>query len=81
MLGRVDALIFTGGIGENAPNSRSKICGDLSVLGIDIDHDLNYAISCEARCIDAKGAVIRTFVIPTNEELEIANETKRLITK
>jgi acetate kinase len=81
VLGRVDALIFTGGIGENAPNSRSKICGDLSVLGIDIDHDLNYAISCEARCIDAKGAVIRTFVIPTNEELEIANETKRLITK
>ena len=81
VLGRVDALIFTGGIGENAPNSRSKICGDLSVLGIDIDHDLNYARSCEARCIDAKGAVIRTFVIPTNEELEIANETKRLITK
>lgn len=79
VLGRVNALIFTGGIGENAPNSRSKICGDLAVLGINIDDELNYAKSCEPRCIDAKGAVINTLVIPTNEELEIALETKRLI--
>ena len=81
VLGRVDALIFTGGIGENAPYSREKICGELKHLGINIDHELNFAKTSGARCIDAKEAVIKTMIIPTNEELEIALETKRIIEK
>ena len=79
VLGRVDALIFTGGIGENAPNTRQKICDDLKHLGIHVNHDLNFSKERGERCLDDKNAKIKPFVIPTNEELEIAIETMRVI--
>ena len=79
VLGHVDALIFTGGIGENAPNTRQKICDDLKHLGIHVNHDLNFSKERGERCLDDKNAKIKTFVIPTNEELEIAIETMRVI--
>ena len=79
ILGRVDALIFTGGIGENAPNTRQKICDDLKHLGIHINHDLNFQDMRGERCIDGDDAKIKTLIIPTNEELEIAIETARVI--
>ena len=79
ILGRVDALIFTGGIGENAPNTRQKICDDLKHLGIHINHELNFKDMRGERCIDENGAKIKTLIIPTNEELEIAIETARVI--
>ena len=79
ILGRVDALIFTGGIGENAPNTRQKICDELKHLGIHINHDLNFQDMRGKRCIDGDDAMIKTLIIPTNEELEIAIETARVI--
>ncbi len=79
ILGRVDALIFTGGIGENAPNTRQKICDELKHLGIHINHDLNFQDMRGERCIDGDDAMIKTLIIPTNEELEIAIETARVI--
>lgn len=79
VLGRVDALIFTGGIGENAPNTRQKICDELKHLGIHINHDLNFQDLRGERCIDVDDAKIKTLIIPTNEELEIAIETARVI--
>ncbi|WP_462106705.1 acetate kinase [Campylobacter concisus] len=79
VLGRVDALIFTGGIGENAPNTRQKICDELKHLGIHINHDLNFQDLRGERCIDGDDAKIKTLIIPTNEELEIAIETARVI--
>ena len=79
ILGRVDALIFTGGIGENAPNTRQKICDELKHLGIHINHDLNFQDMRDERCIDGDDAKIKTLIIPTNEELEIAIETARVI--
>ncbi len=79
ILGRVDALIFTGGIGENAPNTRQKICDELKHLGIHINHDLNFQDMRGERCIDGDDAKIKTLIIPTNEELEIAIETARVI--
>ncbi|WP_103582843.1 acetate kinase [Campylobacter concisus] len=79
ILGRVDALIFTGGIGENAPNTRQKICDELKHLGIHINHDLNFQDLRGERCIDGDDAKIKTLIIPTNEELEIAIETARVI--
>lgn len=79
ILGRVDALIFTGGIGENAPNTRQKICDELKHLGIHINHDLNFQDMRGERCIDGDHAKIKTLIIPTNEELEIAIETARVI--
>ena len=79
ILGRVDALIFTGGIGENAPNTRQKIRDELKHLGIHINHDLNFQDMRGERCIDGDDAKIKTLIIPTNEELEIAIETARVI--
>lgn len=79
VLGRVDAVVFTGGIGENAPYSREKICNDLTHMGIKIDHELNFAASGGIRDLSAPDATVKTLVVPTNEELEIALETKRVI--
>ena len=79
VLGRVDAVVFTGGIGENAPYSREKICNDLTHMGIKIDHELNFAASGCIRDLSAPDATVKTLVVPTNEELEIALETKRVI--
>jgi acetate kinase len=78
-LGRLDALVFTGGIGENAAGIRSAACRDLEMLGIVIDEDKNRAASREARTIHSADSRVRILVIPTNEELEIADQTKRLL--
>ncbi|WP_169752278.1 acetate/propionate family kinase [Campylobacter mucosalis] len=82
VLESVDAIIFTGGIGENAPNTRQKICDELSHLGVSIDRELNFSQSLATeRFIDKPDAKIKTLIIPTNEELEIARQTKELITR
>lgn len=77
-----DAIIFTGGIGENSAEIRAKICGELNWLGIELDSDLNenYNLNRE-RQISAENSRIKVFVIPTNEELLIARDTARLILK
>ena len=75
----VDALVFTAGIGENDRELRAKICKDMSWLGIELDEQVN--ASCprgEAADLSAKGAKVKTFVIPTNEEYMIALDTLNL---
>jgi acetate kinase len=72
-----DALIFAGGIGENAPPVRERICAGLSNLGIGIDPELNRRKSDEARQIGS--SPIPVWVIPTNEELMIAQDTLRCV--
>lgn len=79
VLGRVDALIFTAGVGENAVDIRKDVCNALNHLGIKIDEKLNSIRSKQIRCIDADGATIKTLIVPTNEELAIARETITLI--
>jgi len=76
-LGRVDAVIFTGGIGENNAGVREKICADLQEIGISVASARNQEQSREIRKIsDGKVAVL---VVPTNEELEIATQAAKLI--
>lgn len=76
-LGRVDAVIFTGGIGENNAGVRQRICSDLQAMGISIAAASNQEQSREIRKIsDSKVAVL---VVPTNEELEIATQAAKLI--
>ncbi len=75
VLGRVDAIVFTAGIGENSPEIRARACRGLSALGIEIDPVKNPARSRETREIQPEGAALKVLVIPTNEELEIAQET------
>lgn len=74
VLNGLDVLVFTAGLGENSPRAREAICQDMDYLGIKIDAAKN-EIRGQEREITAPGAKVRTFVIPTNEELMIARET------
>jgi acetate kinase len=75
VLGRVDALVFTGGIGENDREVRARVCQGLEGLGITLDAARNDAAGAEVSEIHADGGRVRVLVVKTNEELEIAEQT------
>jgi acetate kinase len=75
-LGGLDAIVFTAGIGENAPVIRSRVCRDAAWLGVDIDEAANVE---GRRRISAGSSRVAVWVIPTNEELMIARHTRRLL--
>jgi acetate kinase len=75
-----EAVVFTGGIGENSPEVRERICKDLDVLGIALDKKKNKAtVARKEGDISAEKAKVRAWVIPTNEELLIARDTVRCV--
>ncbi len=74
-----DALVFTGGIGENNPTIREAVCAKLDNLGIEIDPELNNETFADEKMISSKKSKVKVFVIPANEELVIARETCRLL--
>ena len=76
VLGRLDAVVFTGGIGENSPPIRAQSCAGLDRFGIRIDDARNAQPGAEVREIQATDAPVRVLVVPTNEELEIAHQTR-----
>jgi acetate kinase len=76
----VDAIVFTAGIGENAIAMRESICADLDYLGIELDEEKN-DVRGEVQEISVADSEVKTFVIPTNEELVIARDTKELVTE
>lgn len=78
VLGRLDAVVFTGGIGENNPDLRAQICGDQIQIGIDIDAERNKAKSPDDRLISTESSRVKVFVIPTDEEASIAGDTYEL---
>lgn len=79
-LNGADAIVFTGGIGENAPTVRWRICSELDFLGIALDPERNAAcVGGVEGEIGAAGNRVRAFVIPTNEELLIARDTVRRV--
>jgi acetate kinase len=71
----IDALVFTGGIGENAPSIRSRACQGLEKLGVVIDSEANDRILEEISEIGHAGQPVRVLAVRTNEELQIARET------
>lgn len=75
VLGRVDALVFTGGIGENDAEVRRRACEGLSLLGIALDEARNSSPSTVPREIQREGMPVKVLVVPTDEELEIAVQT------
>jgi acetate kinase len=79
VLGRLDAVTFTGGVGENAAPVRAAALEGLELFGIAVDAGRNTAPSREARLISPEGARVAVCVIPTDEELEIATETLALV--
>lgn len=74
----VDYIVFTGGVGENQINIRKGICEQLEFMGVEIDADLNN-MRGEEKLVSKPDSKVKIYVIPTNEELMIAKETKRLV--
>ena len=79
-MGGVDTIVFTAGVGENQKNRRAGICKNLEFLGVKID-DAKNEIRGEEVELSTPDSKIKVFVVPTNEELVIARETKKLISK
>jgi acetate kinase len=79
ILGSIDAIVFTAGIGENSTLVREKVTQGLNHFGIEIDPEQNHKRSKKSRDISSAKAAIKTLVIPTNEELEIARQAYRII--
>jgi acetate kinase len=75
-LGGLEAIVFTGGIGENAPEIRSRVCRDAAWLGVEIDEAANAA---GRQCFSTASSRVAVYAIPTNEELMIARHTRRLL--
>jgi len=73
-LGEVDAIVFTGGIGENDAEIRARACGGLERLGIHLDAGANATPSRDERAISSADSQVKVLVVPTNEELEIAQQ-------
>jgi len=80
-LGRVDALVFTAGVGEHSPLVRGLACAGLDALGIALDEEKNAAAVRGALVeIQAESSRVKVLVAPTNEELEIAVQTQAVVT-
>ncbi len=80
-MGGVDAVVFTGGIGENNPHYRARVAKNLEFMGVKINDDVNAKAmrTSDENDISAADATVKMLVIPTNEELMIAKDTKELI--
>jgi acetate kinase len=78
VLGGADAVVFTGGIGENSVRIRSEVCRDMDWCGLSIDEEANAAAVGEAE-ITAPGSRTATWVVPTNEELIVARQAAELV--
>jgi acetate kinase len=75
-----DAIVFAGGIGENSPDVRARICAEMDWLGVSLDSARNAALVGSEGRIDAEGSRVELWVIPTDEELLIARDTWRVVT-
>ena len=79
-MGGAQAVIFTGGVGENSHEIREKICEGLDCIGLRLDPEQNDLMkNGESGMISKQGSRLRAYVLPTNEELLIARDTVRVI--
>ena len=79
-MGGCDAIVFTGGIGENDDKVREKVCEGMEFMGVKFDAAKNKGCREEA-CVSAPDSKVQVWVIPTNEELLIARDTKEIVSK
>jgi acetate kinase len=77
----LDAIVFTGGIGENSETVRRMVCKGMDFLGIRLHDDKNNQQSQQIRNISGDDARVQVLIVPTNEELEIAKQSYALISK
>ncbi len=78
-MGGVDILIFTGGIGENADVTRAGVCNGLEFLGLELDENKNKGLRGKEQVISKDDSKAKIMVVPTNEELVIALDTKNIV--
>lgn len=79
VLGRIDAVVFTAGIGENDDFVRAEVCRDMPLLGLEIDAQANAKRSGEIRAISTSASRTPVLIVPTNEELAIAQATQSVL--
>ena len=77
----LDAVLFTGGIGENSWEVREAVCENMDFFGIKIDKELNKSIRGKLTKISTPDSKVEVWIVPTNEELLIARDTLELISK
>jgi len=80
-MGGLDAIVFTGGIGENSPIVRQKVADGLKFLGVELDSEKNGVKVRVETDVSTDAASVRTFVIPTNEEMMIARDTVEIVSR
>ncbi len=80
-IGGLDVLVFTGGVGEHSPEVRAEVACRLDFLGVRLDPEHNEATEPADRDISAPGAAVRTVVVESREDLEIASQTRRLLSQ
>ena len=78
-MGGVDAIVFTGGIGEHNAELRYNVCSDMEFMGIAIDADKNEEMNAKEAKVSAENSKVQVWVIPTNEELLIAQDTEKIV--
>ena len=79
-MGGVDVIVFNGGIGENADNSRKEICKNLEFLGVEFDEGKNKGVKGKEKVISCDHSRVKVVIVPTNEELVIAQDTLEIVT-
>jgi acetate kinase len=78
-MGGVDVIVFTGGVGENSQLTRETVCQDFEFLGLEFDSDRNNAALGREAIISKDNSRVTAMVVPTNEELVIAQDTERIV--
>ena len=79
VLGGVDMLIFTGGVGENQTDLREYVCSNMEFMGIELDNELNATTRAVEAVISKPTSKVKVLIIPTDEELTIANDTVMIL--
>ncbi len=81
ILGGIDILVFTGGVGENQAVTRSDVCKNMEFMGIELDEELNASVRATEVVISKPSSKVKVVIIPTDEELTIAKDTVEILRK
>ncbi len=79
IMGGLDAIVFTAGIGENDDIARAAVCEGLEFLGVEVDAAKNKGVRGKLTDLSAEGSKVKVYLIPTDEEMAIARDTKELV--
>ena len=79
VMGGLDLVVFTGGVGENDPSFREYVCSNMEFLGLELDADINRGLRGKDTIISKPGSRVKAALIATNEELVIATDTFSIV--